>query len=155
MERPTFIPALSYKDPVAALKWLENAFGFETSMLITGPSGEYQADMFHAEMSFGDAVVMIGGEWSAQHKSPKSVGGVCTQSVHVGLTDDVNAHCARARSAGAVIVRDLNDEFYGARTYTAADPEGHLWSFAQTVKEVSRAEAEKASGLKIKADSWK
>ncbi|MGA7488963.1 MAG: hypothetical protein WBW74_18735 [Xanthobacteraceae bacterium] len=37
----TFISALSYQDPVAALKWLERAFGFETAMLIMGRSGVY------------------------------------------------------------------------------------------------------------------
>ena len=44
------------------------------------------------------------------------------------------------------------DQFYGDRTYMARDPEGHAWSFAQTVRYVTREEAEKASGLKI--DGW-
>lgn len=40
--RQIFIPALTYRDPLAALKWLEKAFGFETFMLITGRSGVYR-----------------------------------------------------------------------------------------------------------------
>ena len=83
--RQTFIPALSYRDPVTALKWLERAFAFETAMLIMGRSGTYRADEFHAEMRLGDGVVMIGGEWTDKHKSPKSAGGVTTQTVHVHL----------------------------------------------------------------------
>jgi uncharacterized glyoxalase superfamily protein PhnB len=152
VKRPTFISALSYQDPVAALKWLERAFGFETSMLIMGKSGVYRADEFHAEMRFGDGTVMIGGEFTGSHKSPKSVGGVTTQSVHVHLDEDIDAHCARARAAGAVILAEPSDQFYGARTYGAADPEGHIWSFAKHVREVSREDAEKASGLKI--EGW-
>ena len=151
-KRPTFIPALSYKDPVAALKWLERAFGFDTSMLIMGQSGAYRADEFHGEMRFGDGTIMIGGEWTERHKSPKSAGGVTTQTVHVGLDEDIDTHCARARAAGATILSEPSDQFYGARTYSAADLEGHVWSFAQAIREVSREEAEKASGLKI--EGW-
>jgi uncharacterized glyoxalase superfamily protein PhnB len=151
-QRQTFIPALSYQDPVAALKWLERAFGFETSMLIMGKSGVYRADEFHAEMRFGDGVVMIGGEWDKNYKSPKSARGLMTQTVHVHLDEDVSAHCERARAAGATILAEPSDQFYGDRTYRAVDLEGHIWSFGQTVRQVSREEAEKASGLKI--EGW-
>jgi hypothetical protein len=48
-----------------------------------------------------------------------------------------------------VILQEPTDQFYGDRTYRARDPEGHVWSFGQTVRVVSREEAEKASGLKI------
>jgi uncharacterized glyoxalase superfamily protein PhnB len=151
-QRQTFISALSYQDPVAALKWLEHAFGFETAMVIMGRSGAYRAEEFHAEMRFGDGVVMIGGEWTESQKSPRSTGGVLTQTVHVHLDEDIDAHCARAREAGAVILAEPSDQFYGDRTYRAADLEGHVWSFGQTVRQVSREEAEQASGLKI--EGW-
>jgi uncharacterized glyoxalase superfamily protein PhnB len=151
-QRQTFIPALSYQDPVAALKWLERVFGFDTSMFIMGRSGVYRADEFHAEMRLGDGVVMIGGEWTDAHKSPRSTGGVTTQTVHVHLDEDVDAHCARERAAGATILAEPSDQFYGDRTYRAADLEGHVWSFGQTVRQVSREQAEAASGLKI--EGW-
>jgi uncharacterized glyoxalase superfamily protein PhnB len=151
-KRQTFISSLSYQDPPSALKWLERAFGFETSMLIMGRSGVYRADEFHAEMRFGDGVVMIGGEWDKNLKSPKSAGGVMSQTVHVHLDEGIDAHCQRARAAGARILAEPSDQFYGDRTYRAADLEGHIWSFGQTVRQVSREEAEKASGLKI--EGW-
>lgn len=140
--------ALSYKDPAAALDFLENAFGFERRMVITDADN----NIAHAEMDFGDGYVMVGGEWTEHTASPASTGGRNTQSVHVHLSEDVDDHCARAVAAGAVVVRPPNDEFYGDRVYSAKDPEGHVWTFSQTVKEVSREEAEKASGLKI--DGW-
>jgi len=150
--RQTFIPALSYQDPVAALKWLERAFGFETAILIMGRSGEYRVDEFHAQMRHGDGVVMIGGEWNESHKSPRSAGGITTQTVHVHLEEDIDAHCARARATGATILDEPSDQFYGDRTYRAQDLEGHIWTFGQTVRQVSREEAEQASGLKI--EGW-
>ena len=147
-QRPTFGSAVLYKDPVAALDWLQKAFGFERTMVITDATGK----LVHSEMRFGDGYIMVGGEFADFVASPASVGGKNTQSIHVHLKDGLDAHCARARTAGAVIVREPEDQFYGDRVYSAKDPEGHVWSFGQTVRQVSREEAEKASGLKI--DGW-
>jgi uncharacterized glyoxalase superfamily protein PhnB len=140
--------ALCYQDPKAALEWLEKAFGFETVMVITDAEG----NLAHSEMRFGDSLVMVGSEWSASHKSPKSIGGVTTQTVHVHLDADIDGHCGRARAAGATILQEPADQFYGDRTYRAVDPEGHIWTFGQTVRGVTREEAEQASGLKI--EGW-
>ena len=106
----------------------------------------------HSEMRFGNGVVMIGNEWTADHKSPASIGAKNTQTVHVHLDEDIDKHCARARAAGAEIIMEPETQFYGDRTYRARDPEGHIWTFGQTVKEVTREEAERASGLKI--EGW-
>lgn len=62
---------------------------------------------------------------------------------------DVDAHCARARAAGARIVAEPTDQFYGDRTYRAADPEGHHWVFAQHVRDVPADEMSANSGLKV------
>lgn len=146
--RPAFSSALCYRDPKAALAWLEKAFGFETFMVITDAEG----NLGHSEMRFGNGVVMIGSEWSADHKSPASIQGKNTQTVHVHLTEDIDKHCARAKAAGAEIIQAPETQFYGDRTYRARDLEGHIWTFGQTVKHVTREEAEKASGLKI--EGW-
>lgn len=44
------------------------------------------------------------------------------------------------------------DEFHGDRVYSARDPEGHVWSFSETRRVVSREEAERVSGLRI--EGW-
>lgn len=146
--RPTLSSAIFYKDPFAALAWLEKAFGFERTMLITDADG----NLGHSEMRFGNGVIMVGSEWADYVASPASTGGRNTQTVHILLERDIDVHCAHAKAAGAVIVRELADEFYGDRVYAARDPEGHVWSFSQTVRKVSREDAEKASGLKI--EGW-
>lgn len=146
--RPSLGSALYYKDPLAALDWLEKAFGFERKMVITDSEGK----LVHSEMRFGDGYIMVGMEWADYAVSPAATGGRNTQSIHVHLQDGIDAHCGRARAVGAVIVREPADQFYGDRVYAARDPEGHVWSFAQTMRHVSREEAEKASGLKI--EGW-
>lgn len=143
--RAPLISAVCYRDPKAALTFLEAAFGFELVMLIEDEHG----DLAHSEMRFGNAAIMIGNEWSEDHKSPASIGGKNTQTVHIQIDTDVDVHCERARAAGFNIIVEPATQFYGDRTYRCRDPEGHIWTVAQTVQPVSREEAEAASGLKI------
>ena len=144
--RPVMGSALFYKNAFDALDWLEKAFGFERTMVITDKDG----NLGHSEMRFGDGYIMIGGEWIDYVASPASIGGKNTQSIHVHLAAGIDAHCEQARAAGAVILQEPADQFYGDRTYRARDLEGHVWTFGQTVRFVGREEAEKASGLTIK-----
>jgi uncharacterized glyoxalase superfamily protein PhnB len=141
--------ALSYQDPKAAFRWLEQAFGFEPSFVILDADG----NLAHSEMSHGDSVVMIGSEWSEDHKSPKSIGGKNSQSVHVQLAagEDIDAHCGHARAAGAEIIQAPDTQFYGDRTYRARDPEGHIWTFGVTVRKMTPAEWDEASGLNTRS----
>ncbi|WP_425350550.1 VOC family protein [Mesorhizobium wenxiniae] len=84
--------------------------------------------------------------------SPVSVAGKNTQSVYVRLKEGIDAHCDRARAAGAEIVQEPADQFYGERQYRARDPEGHVWTFSQTVRSVPREEAERLGDLQI--EGW-
>lgn len=146
-------PTAFYRDPRAALDWLEKAFGFEIAVLLTDDAGR----VGHAEMSFRGANIGIGGEWQgpqlggARMRSPASLEGAGSQFVWVEIEAGLDAHCQRARAAGARIAQDPEDQFYGARTYRALDPEGHVWCFRQAVREVPLAEMEAASGLKLQS----
>ena len=143
--RPSFIPSVIYKDRRAALDWLEKAFGFEPSFILTDSDG----NIVHAEMSHGDGVVMIASEFIDWARSPLSVGGGNTQRIFVHLESGINPHCERARAAGAKIVMGPSETFYGERSYMAEDHEGHHWTFSQTVKHATDADYEKA-GFKSK-----
>lgn len=149
-QKQPFTPALFYLDPFAALDFLERAFGFERVLLLTDENG----NLAHSQMNYRGAGIMIGTEWSDDHKSPASIGRKCTQTVHVAMEDGIDAHCEQARAAGAEIIAEPDDQFYGDRTYRARDPEGHIWTFSQPVRRVSRVEAEAASGLTIDARDW-
>lgn len=150
LARATFTPAIIYDDAWAALDWLETAFGFERTLVLTNPDGS----LGHSEMSFGSGQIMVGTPWTDWTAAPGAVGGRNTQHLHVQLPDGIDAHHDRALAAGAEIVRPLRDEFYGDRTYSARDPQGHVWSFGQRVREVGREEAERVSGLKVESGTW-
>jgi uncharacterized glyoxalase superfamily protein PhnB len=119
------IPFLEYDDARAALDWLGKAYGFEQTALHEGPDGK----VAHAEMTFGDGMVMLGSTWENDWgmRTPRELGGV-NQGVYV-IVDDIDAHYERARAAGAEVVRALADTDYGSRDYMARDPEGNIWSF--------------------------
>ncbi len=144
--RPSFVSSVVYKDNRAALHWLRQAFGFEVSEVLT----DAKDAIVHAEMSHGDGIVMIGFEFTEWACSPVSVGGKNTQRIHVRIEKGIDEHCERARKAGATIVMQPTDQFYGERSYVAIDLEGHRWTFSQAVREVSREQMEDATGFKFK-----
>jgi uncharacterized glyoxalase superfamily protein PhnB len=148
-----FVSSLHYRNPKAALAWLERVFGLETTMAIDGPPEA--PEMCHYEMAIGGrGRVMVGAEWTEFAKSPASVGDANTQRLHVQLDSDVDAHHAHALAEGAEIEKAPEDQFYGDRSYIAVDLEGHRWTFSTKVRDVSREEAERALGQPIMATMW-
>jgi uncharacterized glyoxalase superfamily protein PhnB len=144
------VPVVFYKDPIAALRWLEAAFGFELGMLVTDSEGR----VGHAEMTWRGAGIGVGGEWASDEllgpaslKSPASLAGAGTQFVRIFMDQGIDEHCARAKAAGARVTQEPQNQFYGDRTYRALDLEGHVWNFAQQVKAMTVAEVEQAGGL--------
>ena len=124
----TIIPCLRYQDAPAAIEWLCAAFGFQKNAVYA--DGDI---VHHAQLTFGNGMVMLGSadnasEWGRQIVQPFDIGLRETQSPCVIVTD-TDAHYARAKAAGAVIVMDIADQPYGGRGYSCRDPEGHLWWF--------------------------
>ena len=132
-DMPRITPYLLYEDVESALAWLTAAFGLQERMRLPGPDGR----VGHAEMALQDGVVMMGRP-GPEYRNPKRIGHVA-QELYV-YVDDVDAHFARAKRAGATILEEPTDQFYGDRRYRAADPEGHHWCFATHVRDVSAEE---------------
>ncbi len=127
----TISASVAYQDPRAAIAWLERILGFETRLCVEGEGGE----VVHSELTLGDGVIMVGSIKRDHVKSPRSLGGANTQSLMIYVTG-VDAHCARAREAGAKITWELETQDYGEdygsnRSYEVEDPEGHRWWIAE------------------------
>ncbi|GAA2882190.1 VOC family protein [Streptosporangium fragile] len=127
---PRITPVLYYGDPVEAIEWLVEAFGFEKRKVLTDDDGA----VVHAELSFGGGVVQLAGTGDCRKHEPRGEGEL-RQSLYV-FVDDVDEHYERARKAGAVIRDEPAERFYGDRNYTAEDLEGHHWVFARRVEEI-------------------
>ncbi|HXQ13013.1 MAG TPA: VOC family protein [Caulobacteraceae bacterium] len=147
MDVPPISPLLFYRDAKAALDFLERAFGFETRLLVD----DGQGGVIHSECAFEGHVVMVCGPPSGQWASPLDLGGKRTGSVHVQVQGGIDALCEQARAAGATIEREPADQPYGDRVFTCLDPEGHSWSFGQTLQIMSADEMTKATGHVVHA----
>ncbi|HEX2171422.1 MAG TPA: VOC family protein [Dehalococcoidia bacterium] len=138
---PRISSALFYEDAATAIDWLCRTFGFEVRLKVEGEGGRIE----HSELVFGEGLIMVGTAGRADRSdsafcaSPRALGGANTQSLCV-YVDDVDAHCDRARAAGATIVRaaqtdDYGEEYGAHRSYQAEDLEGHRWWFMQRLRE--------------------
>jgi uncharacterized glyoxalase superfamily protein PhnB len=65
--------------------------------------------------------------------------GYGTQNLTI-FVEDVDAHYAKAKEAGARIVEELRETEYGERQYGAEDLDGHLWLFSRHARDVSPEE---------------
>lgn len=139
---PRISSAIYYRDPRAAIDWLCSAFGFETRLVVDGDGGR----IVHSELVYGGGVVRVAeaGDPSPDHAgaAPETVAGANTQNMFVYVAD-VEAHCARARAAGAKIgsepaVSDYGEEHWADKGYECVDPGGHHWWFAERLSEGAR-----------------
>jgi len=128
----TVLPHIFYQDVGRAVGWLTRVFGFAEHFRY-GPPNEPQGAQIH----LGNAWVMLGSTRPGR-MSPAQIGAQ-TQFITV-FVDDVDRHYERTKAAGAKIIEDLNETFYGERQYVAEDLEGHHWMFATHVKDVSPEE---------------
>jgi uncharacterized glyoxalase superfamily protein PhnB len=116
---PTVYPSLRYRDARAGIDWLKDTFGFAERVVHANDDGS----IAHAELSFGPSIVMLGSE------KDDSYGSHAGASWLYVAVEDPDERFARARAAGAEIVRELSDTDYGSRDFAVRDPEGNLWSF--------------------------
>jgi PhnB protein len=134
----TVTPRLVVRDGAAAIDFYKAAFGAEEiGERFTGPSGE----LIHAEVRIGDSVVMITDEAEdgGPAASPESLGGVVS-AIMATYWEDVDAAWNRAVAAGAEVIYELADQFYGERGGRLRDPFGHQWMLSSRIERVSREE---------------
>ena len=129
------IPYLAYADAPAAVEFLCRAYGFEAGVQMDMGDGV----LGHAELHLDDNVVFLATAFAEIGlASPQNLSAVHGQvMVYV---DNVDDHYENARAAGAEIVEEIADQFYGDRSYRTNDPEGHQWVFSQHIRDVTPEE---------------
>jgi PhnB protein len=133
---PRVCPYLAVQGAADAIEFYCNALGAtRRDDAMTMPDGT----IAHAEIAFGDAVVMLSDESPEHgHRSPKTIGGT---PVSISLyVENVDAVHAAAIAAGATERRAPADQFYGDRSSTIEDPWGHVWHLMAHVEDVSPEE---------------
>ena len=134
----TVTPHLVAQDAAAALAFYVRAFGAVERYRLVEPSGK----IGHAELSIGDAVVMVCDEYpDFGAVSPAAYGGSPVKLLV--YVDDCDAVVARAVEAGATLLRPVKDQFHGDRSGMVVDPAGFAWTIATRREDVSPEEMQR------------
>ncbi|HEU5408804.1 MAG TPA: VOC family protein [Nitrospira sp.] len=142
-------PYLIVQGAARALEFYQKAFGATEIMRVAGPGGS----VGHAEIKIGKAIIMLADESPEMNcKSPRSFGG-SPVSIMV-YVQDVDTFVKRAVEAGAKVITQIENKFYGDRSGSLEDPFGHHWHFATHVEDVPADElAKRAEAFMKRQDS--
>ena len=122
----TLYAYLSYRDAPAALRWLERAFGFTTTM-------EYPDDrggLMHAEMRWEEVSFTVFTDYDGYDR-PARKGETVGHGLYICLTSQagVDAVHASAAAAGGTVVWTPEMSEWGNYRCRVLDPEGYEWTF--------------------------
>ena len=131
-------PYLRTRDANAAIEFYKQAFGAVEDFRLTEPSGR----VGHAELKFGEATVMVSDEYPEYgiHGPKDSVPTGSSIHLHV---EDVDAMTQQVVAAGAKLVMEPNDQFYGERSSKVLDPFGHEWLLGSHIEDVTPEEMQR------------
>lgn len=125
--RTTVTTSMNYRNAPEAIEWLCGVFGFEKHAVYPGPNNT----IAHAELTLGGGMIMLASlednVYNRLMRQPDEIGGAETRSINL-IVDDADAVYARAKSAGAEILFDIEDKHYGGRGFTCRDLEGRIWN---------------------------
>jgi PhnB protein len=141
----TITPYLSVNGATAAIEFYKKAFGAREVLKLAQPDGR----VGHAELQIGESRIMLADEFpQMEFRSPSAIGGT---PVHLHMyVENVDAVVNQAVAAGAKLLRPVQDQFYGDRLGTVADPYGHVWHVSTHMEDLSMDELRKRAAAKHK-----
>ncbi len=122
----------------AAIDYYKTIFGATEIFRLVEPSGR----IGHIELNFGSSVVMLCDEYPEYGILGPQAGGSTGLLIHLHV-DNADEMAARAIEAGAVMVREPSDAFYGERSCVIRDPFGHEWMLGHEIEQVSYEEMQR------------
>jgi PhnB protein len=134
------VPYLCIDNAAAAIEFYTKVFGAVETMRMPMPDGK----VAHAELMVGGAPIMLADEFPEMgFRGPKALGG-SSVTLHL-YVEDVDTVVERATSAGANVLNEVQDHFYGDRAGKIEDPFGHVWYIATHKEDVSPEEMKRRS----------
>jgi PhnB protein len=128
-------PYIVVDDASRAIEFYRDAFGADENVRMPGPDGK----IAHAELQIGDSKLMLSDPFEHSNVRPPSERGGPTASIFL-YVDDCDAIFEQAKTAGASVVSELEDMFWGDRFGTLSDPFGHVWSIATHKEDLTEEE---------------
>ena len=130
-------PYLIVNDAMKAIGFYKKVFGAKEEMRMDKPDGK----VGHAELKIGNSKIMLADEHPGMNaRSPT----VDSHSVGIHLyIEDVDDVAKKAARNGAMLIRPLENMFYGDRSCTIKDPFGHIWYISTHIEDVSHKELQR------------
>lgn len=131
-------PYLRVRDGAAAIRFYTAALGAVESFRLVEPGGR----LGHAELKVGSATLMLSEEFPEMGIVGPATTGSCSMDLHLHV-DDCDTAIKQAIDAGATLVREPTDAFYGERSGRVRDPFGYEWSIGSSIEEVTPEEMQR------------
>ena len=142
----TATPYLIISGAADAIEFYKKALGAKEMVRMDAPGGK----IGHAEIQIGDSMIMLSDEnpdMGAQ--SAQTLGG---SPISIVLyVQNVDAAFETAVKQGATPVRPLENQFYGDRAGTVADPFGLQWHLHQHIEDVTPEQMEQRAAAAANA----
>lgn len=131
----TLTTYLAVDDAAKAIEFYKRAFGAEERVRMDAPGGKIS----HAELAIGDSLLMLSDPFPQSSSTPPKELGGTSASVFM-YVENVDEVVKQAVDAGAKVLIEVEEQFWGDRFGTVADPFGHTWSIATHVQDLSPEE---------------
>jgi PhnB protein len=133
----TVSPALAVENAEEAIDFYARAFGAKERMRMPSPDGR----IAHAELEISGAIVMLSDKFpQSACQTPKELGG--TTVAIFFFVDDVDSVVQDAADAGATVLMQPEDQFWGDRLGQVVDPFGNVWQIATRIEDLTPVEIE-------------
>lgn len=132
----SIIPALAAKDIATSVRFYTDVLGFETSFTLPGDDGV----LAHASLKRGDVEIMFGRLNPDEPHDQGELGKGVALYTTVADSEDIDGLFAHARKAGANVVQEPKDQFWGHRDWTVADSDGYLIVVSKVIAQVTEQE---------------
>ena len=134
----TVTPSITMRDSEKAIEFYKRAFGAKEVFRLAEPGGR----IGHAELKFGTRTIMVSDEYPEYGIHGPKEGVPTGFAIHLHV-DDVDSLVKRAAEAGALVLMEPQDQFYGERTARLKDPFGHEWLLGHEIEKVSHEEMQR------------
>ena len=132
-------PLILFDDASAAIEFYKKALDANVNMSMPSPDG----NIMHAELQIGSAKLMVGIPSSETDGAKTKSMRDSPISFYV-YVEDVQASFNKAKDAGMLEKKGIEDMFWGDRMGTLTDPFNIEWIIAEHVRDVSPEEINEA-----------
>ena len=130
--------SLTVRDGFAAIAFYKKAFG----AVIVYQLGTPETGLAHGEFMIGETLIYISGE-APEHNANALPEGQMSPSLLSIEVADCDCAFQQAVEAGARVLAEPEDQFWGVRAATVIDAWGYRWGISQKIEDLSHEELTK------------